>query len=342
MDKLVFFYPDGHEAHFQPGHPERPERIQAIQQAMQQAGWWETFPHLPPLLLSQAVLQAVHTPEYLSYLQAASRHGENLDSDTYTTPATWQLALNAAGGAAAVAQSVWRRQAAAGFAITRPPGHHATRSRGMGFCLLNNIALAAEHLLQAEGAQRLAIVDLDLHHGNGTQDIFWQREEVLFISTHQSPLYPGTGSLWERGAGPGLGYTANIPLPPRSGDLAFEAAMERLILPLLSTYQPEMLLVSVGFDPHWRDPLGQLQLSAGVLSDLVGKLAAWAQDHTGGRIALVLEGGYDLEAARACLTAAVSALLGQPFDDPLGPAPTPEGQAWKNVIEQAAGLFEVK
>ena len=171
----------------------------------------------------------------------------------------------------------------------------------MGFCLLNNIALAAEYLLQVEGARRLAIVDLDLHHGNGTQDAFWRRGEVLFISTHQSPLYPGTGMISERGAGGGLGANANLPLPPLSGDSAFQAAMGEVILPLLDRFAPEMLLVSVGFDPHWRDPLGHLLLSAGAFAGLIASLEDWAGQHAGGHIALVLEGGYDLEAAKKAL-----------------------------------------
>lgn len=338
---IVFYYPENHAAHREAQHPERPERVEAVRQALQTAGWWQAYPHVEPLPVSPAVLEAIHTPAYLARLQAAVRRGERLDHDTYTTPVSWEVALAGAGGGLAVARAVWRGEARRGFALTRPPGHHATRSQGMGFCLLNSIALAAEGLLQEDGARRLAIVDLDLHHGNGTQDIFWQREAVLFISVHQSPLYPGTGSLEETGAGPGQGTTANFPLPPGSGDQAYQTVMDELILPLLARFAPEMILVSFGFDPHWRDPLGQLRLSAAVYGQLVGKLAQFADSSCAGRIALFLEGGYDLDAAAACGQAVTAALLGQPWSDPVGPSPHPEGKSWRSVVARAHQIWGV-
>jgi acetoin utilization deacetylase AcuC-like enzyme len=212
----------------------------------------------------------------------------------------------------------------------------------MGFCLLNNVALAAAHLIASPpGAQRLAIIDLDLHHGNGTQDIFWSRGDVLYISTHQSPLYPGSGSLDETGAGLGKGLTANIPLPPYTGDQGFAAVMDKLILPLLNRFDPQMLLVSVGFDTHWRDPLGSLGLSALGYGDLIARLAQWADHNCAGKIALFLEGGYDLEAAKACVSAAVAALLDFPWQDPLGPAPYEESMAWRSVLLAAQSIWSL-
>jgi acetoin utilization deacetylase AcuC-like enzyme len=285
------------------------------------------------------VLHSVHTPAYLVLLENACKRGARLDMDTYTTPASWDLALRSAGGAAAVAQAVWQGKACTGFALTRPPGHHATIQRGMGFCLLNNIAIAAEYLLQKEGAGRLAILDLDLHHGNGTQDIFYQRVEVFYFSTHQSPFYPGTGRIEERGAGLGNGTNANLPLPPFSGDKAFQATLDELILPLLDQYNPEMLLVSVGFDTHWKDPLGSLLLSALAYGKLIEKLKHWADGKCRGRIALFLEGGYDLQAGAACAGAVVAALIGQPWQDPLGPSPRREGKDWQGVLQQAKQLW---
>ncbi len=340
MPDLVYFYPEGHLAHHSPGHPERSERVETIREALRSAGWWDAFPKLDPLVIPAPVLQHVHSPSYLSLLEMACRRGSFLDADTYTTPASWRLALNAAGGAAAVASAVWRRDARCGFALCRPPGHHAMHGQGMGFCLLNNIAIAAEHLVQNEGAQRLAIVDLDLHHGNGTQDIFWRRRDVFYISTHQSPLYPGSGSLGEVGDGEGAGYTVNFPLPPGSGDEAFRTVMGEWIVPLLEDYRPEMILVSYGFDPHWRDPLGSLRLSAGVYGELIASLVKLADSHCDGRIALVLEGGYDLDAAAACSQAVVAALLGQPWDDPLGPSPIAERSEWRKVLEAAKRLWQ--
>jgi acetoin utilization deacetylase AcuC-like enzyme len=341
MQDLVYFYPQGHEAHSQPGHPERPERIEAIRAALQKAGWWETYSHLGSISIPERVLHTVHTPEYLKTLQAACNGALSLDMDTYTTNASWDLALKAAGGGIAVASAVWRREARRGFALTRPPGHHATHSRGMGFCLLNNVALSAEYLLQEEGAQRLSIVDLDLHHGNGTQDIFWKRLEVLYISTHQYPYYPGTGSLTDQGAGLGTGTKVNLPLPAYSGDRAYLTCMANIILPILDRYKPQALLVSVGFDPHWRDPIGEMLLSAGAYKELIDNLVRWADQSCEGRIALFLEGGYDLEASAACALACVASLTGRSWKDPLGAAPYSERSGWQSVIQQACDLWDL-
>lgn len=341
LKQLVYFYPDGHEAHFEPGHPERPGRVEAICQALDSAGWWERYPHLKPMDVPEDILQQVHSASYLRIAQEACLKGIHLDADTYTTIHSWDLALATAGGAVSVATAVWQRKAQRGFALTRPPGHHATRRRGMGFCLLNNIAIAAEYLIQKEGAQRVAILDLDLHHGNGTQDIFWERGDVLYVSTHQSPLYPGTGAVEELGAGAGLGMNMNIPLPPGSGDQAFHTAMHTLILPVLEQIKPQIVLVSFGFDPHWRDPLGHLQLSAAQYGSLIADLAAWTDTICQGKLALFLEGGYDLDAAQACTACVTAALLGEHADDPLGPSPRQEGRSWLNVIRQIKNVWSV-
>jgi acetoin utilization deacetylase AcuC-like enzyme len=345
--RIHLFYPQGHAAHFAPGHPERPERVEAMRSALQEAGWWKSSTILEPLPPSMELLQSIHTPHYLAALQVACQRGQWLDQDTYTTPASWDLALNSAGGAIAVASAVWRGQTVAemgiptGLALTRPPGHHATPGWGMGFCLLNNVALAAESLLREQGAMRLAIVDLDMHHGNGTQDIFWRRQDVFYLSTHQFPLFPGSGRVDEIGTGPGEGRTANFPLPPGSGDHAFKAVMAELILPLLERFAPEMLLVSIGFDAHWRDPLGSLQLSAGVYRDLLSDLVAFADRRCAGRVALFLEGGYDLQAAAACATASIAALLGLSWQDPLGPSPYPEDNTWRQMVRRAKEIWRI-
>ena len=341
MPSLVFYYPSGHQAHFESGHPERPERVERLCQAFQEAGWWDAFPHLDPYPIPEEVLQSVHAPGYLEILREASRRGAHLDMDTYTTPASWGLANNAAGGAIAVASEVWLGRAQHGFALTRPPGHHATIDQGMGFCLLNNVALATEYLVKKHAAQRLAIVDLDLHHGNGTQDIFWRRGDVFYLSTHQYPHYPGSGDVDEIGAGPGEGRTANFPLPPNSGDLAFKGIMDELIVPLLERYAPEMILVSFGFDPHWRDPLGNLTLSASGYKEIISSLVRLAEKMCQGRMALFLEGGYDLEAGAACGQAAVAALLNRAWDDPIGPAPQAEGRYWLVMARRAKEIWNL-
>lgn len=341
MHEIAFFYPTGHEAHYQRGHPERPGRIETIRQTLEKAGLWENFTHVDPIQVPTKVLHTSHDPVYLQKLQDASKLGARLDMDTYITPESWQLALNAIGGTFAVTQAVWRREAKRGFALSRPPGHHATHDQAMGFCLLNNVAVAAECLIQVEGAKRLAIIDIDLHHGNGTQDIFYDRPEVFFFSTHQSPLYPGTGALHETGEGPGENRNANLPLPPYSGDQALHSCLHSVIIPLLEKFKPEMLLVSAGFDAHWRDPLGQLLVSTKCHGEIISQLSTWADENCDGRIALNLEGGYDLEAAANSALAATQALLGQVWDDPLGPSPTPEESDWKDVIAQAKELWDL-
>jgi len=211
----------------------------------------------------------------------------------------------------------------------------------MGFCLLNNVALAAESLLREAGAQRLAILDFDLHHGNGTQDAFYRRAEVAYLSTHQYPHYPGTGWLTETGAQAGEMTVANLPLPPRSGDRAFAAALEGWVLPLLERWQPQMVLISLGFDAHWRDPLGALLLSADACARSLTAIAAWADTHCAGRLAVFLEGGYDLPAARACALAVAAALTDTPFQDPLGPSPIPETQDWEPLLAQARRVWNL-
>ncbi|NJD60459.1 MAG: histone deacetylase [Anaerolineae bacterium] len=340
MEDIVFFYPEGHEAHHEAGHPERPERVESIREAFIQAGIWEGYPKLEPLALSDEILTSVHSPAYLNLLQLTCKRAGHLDMDTYTTVASWKLARQAAGGAAAVAVSTWEGKARRGFALTRPPGHHAMHGQGMGFCLLNNVAIAAEHLVSNYSIARLAIIDLDLHHGNGTQDSFWMRDDVFYLSTHQSPFYPGTGQLEDIGEQDGEGWTANFPLPAGSGDEAFQAIMDQLILPLLERKQPQMLLVSYGFDPHWLDPLGQLLLTANGYAELIRKLCIWADLHCEGKVSLFLEGGYDLEAASACSLAVTNALLGKAWEDPY-PCPYRENTAWKYVVERAKSIWEL-
>ncbi len=341
MHELVYFYPQGHEGHREYTHPERPERVEAMVRGLKQIGWWDSFPHLEPVQVPEQVLESIHTPDYLSSLEAASSQGRSMDLDTYTTTETWDLALKAAGGAIAVARSVWDGQSRRGFALTRPPGHHATSSRAMGFCLLNNVALAAEDLIRSRDAGRVAIVDLDQHHGNGTQDIFWQRGDVFYFSTHQSPHYPGTGRVTETGAGEGERTTANFPLPPRSGDEAFETVMAEAILPLLDRFAPEMILVSYGFDSLWRDPLGQLLLSATGYENLIQALVGWADEHCQGRIALVLEGGYDLDAAAVCTQAVVAALLSRAWEDRLGPPQQAPTETWRSMLQEAKNVWNL-
>jgi acetoin utilization deacetylase AcuC-like enzyme len=231
-----------------------------------------------------------------------------------------------ATGAALVAlQAVTEQQATNAFALIRPPGHHATATRSMGFCLLNHIAIAAQYAIQKLDLRRVAIVDYDVHHGNGTQDIFYEDPRVLYISTHANPLYPGTGMEQETGAGPGVGLTLNLPLPYGTGDLAFAQLYDQVVIPAIRRFEPEIILVSAGFDGHWNDPLGPLSLSVAGYAHITQRLVDLAGELCEGRIMLSLEGGYNEEALGACVVATLQVLLGRdPGIDPLGPAGTRE------------------
>ena len=240
----------------------------------------------------------------------AGRRGEpsgHLDADTYYSAGSWEAALLAAGAVVDLATAVHGGTLDNGMAFVRPPGHHATRDRAMGFCLLNHVAVAAA-TLAASGA-RVAIVDFDVHHGNGTQDIFYDDGRVLYCSTHQSPFYPGTGAVAERGEGRGLGATINVPLPEGAGDRALLAAYDEVILPAMARFGPDVVIASAGFDAHQADPLASLQVTEAGYAQLVRRLASAA----GGRLAMALEGGYSLEVLGRCAVVAMEALLDLPM-----------------------------
>ena len=229
-----------------------------------------------------------------------------LDPDTFTSPESHEIALLAAGAAIEAARASWKAGEPA-LALVRPPGHHAEAERAMGFCLYNNIAVAAA-ALRAEGVARVAIVDIDVHHGNGTQAIFYADPTVLFISSHQYPYYPGTGAASETGAGPGEGYTLNVPMAAGTGDTEFEAAYGTTVIPAIERFQPEVMLVSAGFDAHELDPLGGLRLTTSGYTGLLARLDDVASRVCGRRIALITEGGYHLAALRDCLASAIRVL----------------------------------
>lgn len=340
MNEIVFFYPENHERHFSPDHPERPERVDLLRERLIEADLWTPERLVGPAVIDGSVLHAIHTIAHISKLQKADQQSGMIDRDTYITPYSWQAALNAAGGGIAVAEQVFSGAAKRGFALTRPPGHHATPEIPMGFCLLNNIALSAEQLLQVHGASRIAIVDIDLHHGNGTQEIFYNRPEVFFCSIHQYPLYPMTGLAKETGAGAGKGTNLNIPFPPYAGDKARQAVLDRILLPLLEDFRPEILLVSAGFDAHWRDPLGHQLATVDGYASLIAQLAAFADRVCGGRIALFLEGGYDLEAGAACGVAVSQALVGEDWTDRLGRSSAPEDPFWEKRLNQVLKVWD--
>jgi acetoin utilization deacetylase AcuC-like enzyme len=340
MDSFVLYYPEDHQKHQLLGHPERPERIEVIKQGLKDINLWDNVPKVKPDAVSDDIFSFIHESEYLANLKKASSQEQMLDLDTYTTRDSWQLALNAAGGAVALAESVWKREYRNGFALTRPPGHHATKSRGMGFCLINNVAVAAESLLQNHDANKIAIIDIDLHHGNGTQDIFWHRSDVSYVSIHQAPFYPGTGAVFEQGEAKGEKCTLNLPIPSQSGDLAYRTLLLEIIITFLDDQKPDMLLISFGFDTHWRDPLGSMLVTGSGVYQLIQILTSWAESNCKGRIAVFLEGGYDLEAGRVCGQAVATALVDLEWKDPIGPAPSKEGDAWRNTLREAKRIWK--
>jgi len=308
-------------------HPERPERLIAARAGL--AGTLPPAEQVEVLVraVSEAEAERVHSPEYLARLQRMLRTGwGHIDADTYFCPETEEAAWLAAGGAVELSRAVLRGPARRGIALLRPPGHHACPSKAMGFCLLNNVAIAAADAL-AQGATRVAIVDWDVHHGNGTQDIFYAEKRVLYVSLHQSPLYPGTGAPEEVGAPGAEGYNVNIAMPPRTGPPAYGEAFRTIVLPVLDAFEADLVLVSAGLDGHFKDPLAQLELDADCFRAMTTALARHVDGLGHGRLALLLEGGYDLEAIEDSIAAMLKALRGEELELPTGPLRPVEQQA---------------
>jgi acetoin utilization deacetylase AcuC-like enzyme len=325
-DSLVvtaFFTDERFSAHTLPGHPEHAGRLEAVNALLREDGILNELHQIEAAPATEGQIRAVHTERYLNLLAETSslKRTSMLNADTYITPQTYELARLASGGVCAVVDAVMRGEAQNGFAAVRPPGHHATPGIGMGFCLLNNIAIGARHALTAYNLERVAIVDYDVHHGNGTQDVFYDDPHVLFISSHQSPLYPGTGMLDEVGIGEGRGTTVNLPLPAGTGDSAFQTLYTEVVTPLLRHFQPDLILVSAGFDAHWVDPLANLALSMHGYNFLTQLLLELGKELCGGKVIFVMEGGYDLTALSHGWLNIARALLGKnELSDPLGVA----------------------
>lgn len=291
-------------------HPERPERLAAAQKAVEnvQKARGEVWRPIAPRAVTPEELAKVHSVKLTEALHGWRGRSGYIDSDTFVSPESVDLALQAAGAVADMSEALVSGGARKGVAVLRPPGHHATRDRSMGFCLVNHVALAAS---RARG--RVAIVDFDVHHGNGTEDIFRDDPNVLYISTHQYPLYPGTGNLTALGERDGFGYTVNIPLNESGDDAVYRSAFERIVLPVLDEFAPSLVLVSAGFDAAREDPLAQMCLSADAFGWMCHQLSLSAEKHAGGAMGLVLEGGYDLGALERGLEAALHGMLGKPF-----------------------------
>ena len=300
------------------GHVERPERLRTLLSYLRQRALSIT---MPPEVARED-LARVHTSAYLDQLAALEGRSAVLDPDTATSPGSLRAARLAAGAAVAAVDAVLDRRAETAFAAVRPPGHHAEADRAMGFCLYNNVAVAAAHAAARDDVDRVLIVDWDVHHGNGTQHVFEDRDDVLFFSTHRWPFYPGTGAVAERGTGAGAGFTLNVPLPGGVGDGVYAAVFDEILRPAAERFRPDLVLVSAGFDAHRRDPLGGMSVSAEGFAVLCERVMSL------GPTVLVLEGGYDLEGLVESTDACVRVLSGEA--PPASARPT--DREWNQVV----------
>ena len=307
MTTLYLHHPASLEHRTPTGHPERPDRIRAIERMVAQ----ERFAPLRREEAPEAGLEAValaHPRDYAqAIVEAAPSEGlVHVDADTSMSPGTIEAVLRGVGAAVHAVDEVFAGRARNAFSAMRPPGHHAERTTAMGFCFFNNAAIAARHAQTKHGAERVAVIDWDVHHGNGTQDIFWADNSVLYCSTHQMPLYPGTGALSERGE---HGTIVNAPLRPGNGGDVFRDALKTAILPRIDDFAPDLIVISAGFDAHWRDPLANLQLEEADFGWATRELMAIADRRCGGRVVSLLEGGYDLDGLAQSVAAHLDALM---------------------------------
>jgi acetoin utilization deacetylase AcuC-like enzyme len=316
---------DGHDP--SPGHPERPERLRAVLDGARSIGLDDALLAIEPRPATFDELAAVHAPAYVEALERLCLAGGGwLDGDTAAGPGSWLAATTAAGAGLEAVARLQAGEAGAAFCAVRPPGHHATPRRPMGFCLLNNVAVTAASL--AAAGERVLVVDIDAHHGNGTQDVFWDDPRVAYVSFHQWPLYPGTGALEETGGSGAPGLTVNVPFPPATAGDSYRAAVDDVLAPLVERFSPAWLLLSAGFDAHRADPLTNLGLTSGDYADLTARIAGLVP---AGRVVAFLEGGYDLGALERCTAATIAALAG--FDH--RPEPVTTGEKGRHVVAEA-------
>jgi acetoin utilization deacetylase AcuC-like enzyme len=308
MPPGLYFRHSSSVEHETGAHPENKARIPAIERELERRDWlgWERR-EAPEV--STAQLERIHTPAHIEHIRSTAAAGGGwFDADTVASPGSWEAALHAAGGACALVDSVMTREAPTAFAGLRPPGHHCEVERPMGFCLFNNVAVAAQHALDSyDDVERVAVFDWDVHHGNGTNDIFHTRRDVLYISIHQSPLYPGSGPLRDVGSGDGEGYTVNLPVPPNAGEPIWLSLVEHVVTPVLRSFEPDLILVSAGFDAHRADPLAQCMLDTESFAKMATHVASVARG-LAVPFGALLEGGYDLDALAGSVAATLEAL----------------------------------
>lgn len=328
MSTAVVFMPaTDHTKH---NHPENHERLSRLMPTLSQFGVLDDLKLLTPVSATVTQLRRVHTPGYIERVRELSCLGGGVldHGDTYVTPYSYHLAVLAAGSGTAVVDAIMTGQSRNGFVLVRPPGHHAEADRAGGFCLFNNVAIAARHAQSVYGAKRILIIDFDVHHGNGTQHIFYHDDSVLFASMHMYVpyyFYPGIGASHEMGEGSGRGYTLNIPLPPHVGDVGYNLLIRDLLRPKATLFCPDFILVSAGFDAHWQDPLAAAGLSLTGYAHMTRQLVEMADELCHGRILFVLEGGYQQTVlAYGILNTLYTLMSCDHIQDPIGPMRTPE------------------
>ena len=345
MPIVGYVYDPLYLEHGTPGHPEEPARLQSTLSYLEEWGVLRELAEIQARDATLTELELVHSRELIERVRNTSRAGGAwLDPDTYVVSRSYEAGLRAAGGVLAATDAVLDGDIASAFCLVRPPGHHATPVRAMGFCLFNNVAIAAAHVLERRGLERVAIVDFDVHHGNGTQDAFYSEPRVLYVSSHQYPFYPGTGHWRETGEGPGEGTTVNLPLPFGCGRREYVRAYEGVVAPLVRRFQPQMLFVSAGFDAHFADPLAQMRLDTRGCYEIASLLKSLADELCDGRIIYTLEGGYDHTALAWSVRACIDTLIGNEFsEDPLGDGPAvagPDIDALLAAVRRVHGLAE--
>ena len=309
-----------------PGHPERVERFE-VMQAVAAEFRKKGITVEEPRAATVAEIGRVHAADYIEMIKETSGRAVALDPDTFTSPHTWDAATTAAGAAVSAVDHVLDAGVGArAFALVRPPGHHAEHAKAMGFCFFNSIAIAAAHA-RARGLSRVAIVDYDVHHGNGTQWAFYDDPSVLFLSSHQYPYYPGTGAVNDIGKGAGTGFTVNLPLSAGATDADYEAAYTRVAIPVLEQFRPEIVLISAGFDAHMDDPLAGMRLTSEYFGRLTRAIADVADATAQGRLVAITEGGYDLAGLATSLRASIGVLAGEKASSSKPEGPTPRGEA---------------
>ena len=342
----AYLYDPVYLQHFQPDHIEGPERLDAINRALDVSHMRERLIELKPQPIDLQRLTRVHHAEYVTRVkQVAERGGGGLmgrGDETYVATQSYDAAVLAAGAVVTGVEAVLRGEVTNAFAIVRPPGHHAFADHGEGFCLFNNVAVAAQTARSELGIDRVLIVDFDVHHGNGTNAIFYDDPSVLFFSTHQWGIYPGTGHWNEIGEGAGTGYSVNVPVLAGWGDAALTDIFEQLLEPLARRFQPQLMLCSAGYDPHWGDLLGGLLMTDRGFFDLTQRLVDLANDLCEGKLVLTLEGGYGLDGLAYGVVASCAALLGdRVFDDPVGPPPRAPRPIEAGYLDQLRALHSL-